>query len=429
MNLNGLLFCQQFMVEQNDTKTLTTSGENQSPDVLFFNIMSEMLDNEPKEEPLSSKEMNIVETIPINSHEAKELVNEQQINLQQEMTPNEKPIKILPLAQNKIDEFNLAKSEKLEIGTLDDISEIDMKIEKADLNLKAVVSYPENNIEPEEDEPLFMSDEDIFSNPFISQLMQEKPQVTENNLNQIDETVEKDSLVDEVSLLAKKENAPPLNKENPIILQKEPSKTSEVELIKQPLPLKDINSNEEPLTTEVEIDEATLVSQTEEPKATKTELQTNTQTSIQDIKTVTATTKPQPITMPQNIDSSEWGDNFNQQIIWLGQQKIKSALIKLNPENMGHLELNLSFEKEEVKLHVVTEHQHIKDLVELSLPKLKTVFEAEGIVLSDASVQTNQQQKEGSSSFKREQTSLANIEPEEDGPLFIKKQGLVDYFA
>lgn len=70
-----------------------------------------------------------------------------------------------------------------------------------------------------------------------------------------------------------------------------------------------------------------------------------------------------------------------------------SADIKLNPENLGLIKVNMVMDKEQLKIMFTTQHHNVKELVESSMPRLRESLAESGINLADTSVGRDSQQQ------------------------------------
>lgn len=135
----------------------------------------------------------------------------------------------------------------------------------------------------------------------------------------------------------------------------------------------------------------------------------------------------------QSIGEPEWGNHFNQQIIWLGQQQIDNAVIRIHPEELGPLEVKLHWVDDNIDINIQATNQPIGRLLEQSMPLLKEMMLEQGLTLSQVTIETSTNANQQHHS---QQNSKSDNEPSEqllmsqETPVFIRKsQGIIDYFA
>lgn len=141
--------------------------------------------------------------------------------------------------------------------------------------------------------------------------------------------------------------------------------------------------------------------------------------------------------IPVNISKFDWGDHFNQQIVWLGQQQIKTALIQIHPQELGPLQISLKMDKDNAQLHVISHSPEVKNLLEQTMPRLRDLMAEQGVQLTETNIESQARQFDQSrQSYVPSPT--ATLEQPEEGrgvtsqvtPLKGRGEtGLVDYFA
>ncbi|RUR17700.1 flagellar hook-length control protein FliK [Legionella sp. km535] len=142
-------------------------------------------------------------------------------------------------------------------------------------------------------------------------------------------------------------------------------------------------------------------------------------------------TKHIDISLP--LSDAQWADKFSDHIVWLGQHGVKSALIKLNPEDLGPLEINIKVVKDSASVNIISHSSHARDVVDQALPRLREMMANQGLDLAEVNVGMDRnphQSDQNPSGFVKEEA----IQGIEDGALItpLKKQvpkGLIDYFA
>lgn len=153
----------------------------------------------------------------------------------------------------------------------------------------------------------------------------------------------------------------------------------------------------------------------------------NTQTST------TVTVPAKVIELSQSVVNPEWGDEFNQQIIWIGQQKIKSATIKLNPQELGPLEVSIKVVKEVATVNITTHSAPVRDLIEQALPRLRDMMAEQGINLSQVNIESNNNQRQQSPQYDEERRVDHEINDEQalatTSLTGRVSKSLIDYFA
>jgi len=137
--------------------------------------------------------------------------------------------------------------------------------------------------------------------------------------------------------------------------------------------------------------------------------------------------------IPVPVTNPDWADKFSEHIMWLGNQNIKSALIKIHPEDLGPIEISIKVIKDSASITINTHNNHIRDVVDQALPRLREMMSEQGLNLTEAHVGTDT----NSQRFFQEQRAdyQAFLEGEGDNDVQItplnKKppKGIIDFFA
>ncbi|KTD51074.1 flagellar hook-length control protein FliK [Legionella quateirensis] len=142
-------------------------------------------------------------------------------------------------------------------------------------------------------------------------------------------------------------------------------------------------------------------------------------------------TKHIDISLP--LSNAQWADKFSEHIIWLGHHGVKSAVIKLNPEDLGPLEISVKVVKDSASVNITSHSNHVRDIVDQALPRLRELMADQGLDLAEVTIGmdgNSRQSEQNPNGFVKEETR----QEIEDGALItpLKKQsskGLIDYFA
>lgn len=96
------------------------------------------------------------------------------------------------------------------------------------------------------------------------------------------------------------------------------------------------------------------------------------------------------------INTPAWKNALGERAIMIAAQSSRVAEIKLDPPELGSLQVRISVNQDQVSLNFTSPHAHVRDAVEQSLPRLREMFAEQGLALQDSSVsdQSSQQQRE-----------------------------------
>ena len=148
---------------------------------------------------------------------------------------------------------------------------------------------------------------------------------------------------------------------------------------------------------------------------------------------------PVTSTLTSNINSQAWPQEFSQQLVIFAQKDIKQANLQLNPQRLGPMEVRISMgSDQQVNVSFNTQHGMVKEAIDSALPRLREMFEQQGLNLGDVNVSQNSEQNARKQQFHNNnvpvngtvQDTDAAIE-EEQVLLLTNSQSnnIVDYYA
>ncbi|HHH48757.1 MAG TPA: flagellar hook-length control protein FliK [Gammaproteobacteria bacterium] len=137
-----------------------------------------------------------------------------------------------------------------------------------------------------------------------------------------------------------------------------------------------------------------------------------------------------------------WSAELGQRMMWLANQEIREAKIQLNPRHLGPIDVRIVYsEAQQVSVSFSAQHPAAREALDAALPRLREMFEQQGLNLADASVSqesfAGQQRDAESDTGLPAHTATAAGTRADDGedespqrpPPVIIGQGLLDTFA
>ena len=115
------------------------------------------------------------------------------------------------------------------------------------------------------------------------------------------------------------------------------------------------------------------------------------------------------------VQSNAWNRVLTARVIWLAREGVQQATLKLNPANLGPVEVKLTMNDEKVHVTFVAQHAATRDALEQALPRLRESFIENGLEFADADVlqhdfeqaDNDQTDKESVSTGETEQSVLS----------------------
>lgn len=120
----------------------------------------------------------------------------------------------------------------------------------------------------------------------------------------------------------------------------------------------------------------------------------------------------------QTPGTAAWQQELGQQLMLYTRNGIHNAELRLNPKELGALQINLRLNNDQAQLHFVTGNHQVKAALEAAMPHLRTLLDESGITLgqssvgSDASAWNQASQQHSDASFRQETQLNRSLTPE-----------------
>lgn len=155
---------------------------------------------------------------------------------------------------------------------------------------------------------------------------------------------------------------------------------------------------------------------------------------------VTANSMP-TLNVATPVGQQGWASEMGQRVSWMANTKLHEAQLQLHPRHLGPLEVRITFgQEQQLNVNFAVSNPAAREAVDAALPRLREMFEQQGMNLQDANVSEE--------SF-AEQQRRRNTETAEDGkfthhddedllstspldslpPPLISGEGLIDAYA
>jgi len=90
-----------------------------------------------------------------------------------------------------------------------------------------------------------------------------------------------------------------------------------------------------------------------------------------------------------NINNASASSELNEKIALMAGKDIQTATIRLDPSEMGSMNIKLSFQNDQVNVIIQAQNHQSRDLLEQQLPRLREMLQQQGIALGDTQVQAD----------------------------------------
>ncbi|MFC1747555.1 flagellar hook-length control protein FliK [Pseudomonadota bacterium] len=125
---------------------------------------------------------------------------------------------------------------------------------------------------------------------------------------------------------------------------------------------------------------------------------------------LSATTDVRPMPMqsyiPSQLHDPQWQSDFSQRISMLARNGNQTAEIRLNPANLGPIEVRVVMNDDQASISFSSQSGAVREAIEASLPRLREMFSSSGLQLADTQV-SDQSLQEHHQQQRREQGGSA----------------------
>lgn len=90
-----------------------------------------------------------------------------------------------------------------------------------------------------------------------------------------------------------------------------------------------------------------------------------------------------------NINNASASSELNEKIALMAGKDIQTATIRLDPSEMGSMNIKLSVQNDQVNVIIQAQNHQSRDLLEQQLPRLREMLQQQGIALGDTQVQSD----------------------------------------
>ncbi len=81
-----------------------------------------------------------------------------------------------------------------------------------------------------------------------------------------------------------------------------------------------------------------------------------------------------------------WDQSMGKQVVWMANQNIRSAELRLNPANLGSIDVRIEMKDDGINVAFSSQHMTVRHAIEQSLPRLREMMAAQGLNLNGADI-------------------------------------------
>lgn len=105
------------------------------------------------------------------------------------------------------------------------------------------------------------------------------------------------------------------------------------------------------------------------------------------------------------LGTPEWQQQLGQQVMMFNRQGLQTAELRLNPQDLGSIQIRMKIEDGQAQMHFVSGHSGVRAALEAAMPQLRTSLADSGINLSQSNVSSDnsqwQQQQQQQQAFQQ----------------------------
>jgi flagellar hook-length control protein FliK len=123
------------------------------------------------------------------------------------------------------------------------------------------------------------------------------------------------------------------------------------------------------------------------------------------------------ITLGTPLNQGAWDQALGERIQWMANHKLQGAQIKLNPANLGPMEVRIQVQNEQASIQFTSAHGVVREALEAALPRLRDMFDASGVELVDVDVSGQSFAEQQRTAGEGGDTAWRGAGPEQDAEL------------
>ncbi len=135
-----------------------------------------------------------------------------------------------------------------------------------------------------------------------------------------------------------------------------------------------------------------------------------------------------------DLHGDDFADTIGSRLTWMAEQKIGHAHIRINPAELGPVEIRMRLDGERVHADFSSGHAEVRQALESSLPKLREMLATQGFALGQTDVGNHGQSRSSSSQQTSSESldgirSTAELEATGTTATRVSVRGLLDAYA
>jgi flagellar hook-length control protein FliK len=160
------------------------------------------------------------------------------------------------------------------------------------------------------------------------------------------------------------------------------------------------------------------------PLVTATAAQTTTQ-----LATANRLFVPQT-QLGMNVAHPNWGNGVGEKIMWMANQQLSSADIRLDPPELGSLQVRVSVQQDQANITFISPHPQVRELLDQQVTRLREMFAEQGLQLGQVDIADRREHESRQSDDEpKSKGRFVSEEPEDTQIAAVSSLYLVDQFV
>jgi flagellar hook-length control protein FliK len=134
-----------------------------------------------------------------------------------------------------------------------------------------------------------------------------------------------------------------------------------------------------------------------------------------------------PVQAP--VGSSQWADEIGTRLTMMTEQGKQAASLRMSPEHLGPLEIRIAIRDDQASVWFGAAHADTRAAIEHALPRLRELFESQGMSLADAGVYREAPREQPGTARGFNGGERSGTSEESSGHAVRVSVGLVDAYA
>ena len=150
---------------------------------------------------------------------------------------------------------------------------------------------------------------------------------------------------------------------------------------------------------------------------------------------------PLPPAIAAPLGEEGWGQAMGERIMWMIGKGVQTASIRINPPNLGPVQINVSVQNDQTSVNMLAQHGVVKEALEAAIPRLREMLHESNLQLVNVDVSHRENMDQGSRSalfhqghsehadYALQQEQELATPVEEEIPRYYISSGLLDDYA